>query len=372
MPTLDHTVASTAGAQVGSAVSAELIAGAANVLNVAHAYNVPALFNVSAPDGVVITADESGGAAVWSWIVQMPSRELSTITIDVQGIADPLSAGVEFGDLRIEVYEFNAGGAAISAITLPVLGINGASFQAFGSVQVPTGYPVVEVRIYVDTEGADSRMSVTGLRGNVNRLVDPLDPSALTYGTKTDHSGSIFRPIGGLAVLSGSPLSAGLGFDILDNITAMVDRPRPLVVWSAEDTFNGEHSTIFGDQYSLPTVAIVRHAQAYESAVIYLRATNPTSSDRSVFVCATPGGAPFPHGGERPQATELTIPAGTNQATWITGTIEIPNTQRHPGSAHRHVQIGICSERDARERLGFDGEYSTNLQILGLCIWGPA
>jgi len=372
MPTLDHTVASTAGAQVGSPASAELVAGAANVLNVAHAYNVPALFSVSAPGGVTVTDDDSGGFPVWSWVVQMPSQEQAGITIDIEGITDPLSAGVEFGDLRIDVYEFNAGGAAVGTLTLPVLGINAVSFEASGTVQVPAGYPVVEVRIYAVTDDEDSRLSVTGLRGSVDRLVDPLDASALTYGTKTDHSGLDFQPLGGLAVQSGSPLSAGLGFDILDNIGAMVDRPRPLVVWSAEDTSSGEHSTIFGDQYSLPTIAIVRHAQGYEQADIYLKAINPTPADRSVFVCATPGGAPFPHGGEQPQATQFTIPAGTNLATWFTGTIEIPNTQRHPGSPHRHVQIGICSEREARERLGFDGDYSTSLQVLGLCVWGPA
>lgn len=369
MPTLTDTIAGSTGARVGNVADSSLIGGACNSLNVGYAHNVPALFNVSTPDGFLLVDNDSASPSIYSWALETPTQEEHNISVKIRGVADPFNTGQAFGQVTVKAYEQLNGGEIASA-SVQVNDINTTPVIVAPVLTIPSGHTVIRLSVSVSTSSAQSCLRVLNVHGDVVRLVSDADPTVFSYGAKTDHSGLPFYPLGGIEALTGGSLSAALGFDLLDNIQALKDRPRPVMVWSSQEAASADPAVLYSERYSLPTLAIVRSASTFEEARVYIRASNPAAEDRIFLVAATSGSTPFPVGGVRPQSVRFTIPANTAGPTWFSGVIKLPNDQRHEGGVHRYAQVGPVCTDDARLRFNIEGEYLEPERLHSFSVWG--
>lgn len=204
------------------------------------------------------------------------------------------------------------------------------------------------------------------------QLTSPLPAGAVAS------SGGQLVPIGQKASSTGAPFSAALGMALLNDLSAIDKRRKPILAWGTVRFISILDAVLLTTHKTTPTIRpqdlslfgthVVRNCPRglRLRVVAELEATGEATST-AVFV-AGPAGEAFGRAGRFDQSSvsTLALTVGNSQTVVVSGYLTVTTPSRMSMCADAHISVGVISHKEAVSTMGIT---SPAANIKSLAIW---
>lgn len=335
-----------ANTDAGSTSSSNFFSDLSGSLSHAHAYNTAQPINQGWPDGKLDGSLGSISNVVASWRVPSLGTAHGQLAIEVEGMASLGNGGT------VQFLSSNG-----NSLTLTFDGVRG--FES-GTLSISTAgiYDTITMKIVPASVGDQVR--VFGVNSAYVQV-----GSANIDGRRSRVAGSAYwmQPVPTETTPSNHPVSSYLGHAYHSSIGALTRRPRSLVCWSGIPAPGQSKAIKRVDTSNTNRSWIVRNAQGTKAAgqkyTVHAFVKNSAATTKYLGIeLVKPEDS---QSAVSESTATITIPGNTNIGTWITGSIDLPETGRLPStfspfSVHSFTSVAIRHE--------------SSVECLSISIWG--